>query len=128
MLGGTASSIIGLAYKGNSSFLRHKRHQALHKAVKVMKKKTDLQQNKIHDLEDTVIMYGAYNSDTLKDLRDTVHRMHNISTWKEKIFSGTFNQLVELYMHQVGVHHYAINSMLFLMTVREKYVKCMKGS
>ena len=68
-------------------------------------------------------MYGAYNSDTLKDLIDTVHRMHNISAWKEKTFSGKFNQLVELYMHQGGMHHYAINSMLFLTTVREKICK-----
>ena len=56
-----------------------------------MEKKTDLQQNKIYHLEDTMIMYGAYNSDILKDLTDTVQRMHNISTWKEKTFSGNFN-------------------------------------
>ena len=43
VLGGIASSIIGLAHKGISSFLHHKRHQALHKAVKVMEKKTNLQ-------------------------------------------------------------------------------------
>ena len=30
-----------------------------------------------------MIMYGVYNSDTLKDL-DTVHRMQNFSTWNEK--------------------------------------------
>ena len=42
LLGGIASSIIGLAYKGISSFLHHKRHKALHKAVKVMERKTDL--------------------------------------------------------------------------------------
>ena len=43
VLGGIASSIIGLAYKGISSFLHHKRHQAIQKAMKVMEKKTDLQ-------------------------------------------------------------------------------------
>ena len=42
VLGGIASSIIGLAYEGISSFLHHKRHRALHKAVTVMEKKTDL--------------------------------------------------------------------------------------
>ena len=31
ILGGIASSIIGLAYEGISSFLNHKRHKALHK-------------------------------------------------------------------------------------------------
>ena len=65
VLGGIASSVIGLAYEGILSFLHHKRHKALHKAVIVMEKKTDLQGNQIHHLEDTMIMYGVYNSDTL---------------------------------------------------------------
>ena len=43
VLGGIASCIIGLAYEGISSFLHHKRHMVLNKAVKVMGKKTDLQ-------------------------------------------------------------------------------------
>ena len=42
VLGGITSRIIGLAYKGTSSFLHHKRHKALNKAVKVMKRKTDI--------------------------------------------------------------------------------------
>ena len=75
ILGSIASSVIGLAYEGISSFLHHKRHKALHKAVAVIDKKTNIQCNRIHHLEDTMIMYGAYNSDNLKDLIDTVHRM-----------------------------------------------------
>ena len=43
VLGGIASSIIGLAYEGISSFLHHKRHKALNKAVKVIERKTDSQ-------------------------------------------------------------------------------------
>ena len=54
--------------------------------MKVMEKKTDLQWNKIHHLEDSMIKYGAYNSDTLTDLIDTVHRMHNISSMKKNLF------------------------------------------
>ena len=75
ILGSVASSVIGLAYEGISSFLHHKRRKALHKAVATMNKKTDVQHNRIHHLEDTMIMYGVYNSDTLTDLIDTVHRM-----------------------------------------------------
>ena len=59
LLGGIASTIIGLAYEGISSFLQHKRHKALHKTVTVMERKTDLQHNKIHHLGDTMIMYGV---------------------------------------------------------------------
>ena len=124
VLGGIASSIIGLAYDGISSFLHHKRHKALNKAVKVMERKTDLQHNKIHHLEDTMIMYGVYNSDTMKQLIDTVHRMYNTSTLREKkTFAGKLNQWVELYLHQEGIGHYAINSIPFLTLIREKYVK-----
>ena len=105
VLGGIASSVIGIAYEGISSFLHHKRH----KAVKVMERKTDLQHNKIHHLEDTMIIYGVYNSDTLTDLINTVHRMHNTTMWKERTFAGRLNQWFELYLHQEGMHHYAIN-------------------
>ena len=123
VLGGIASSIIGLAYEGLSSFLHHKRYKAFHKAVAVMEKKTNLQCNRIYHLEDTMIMYGVYNFDTLKDLIDTVHRMKNFTTWNEKTFVGRLHDQMELYSHDEGVHHYAINSVLFLTTVREKYVK-----
>ena len=88
ILGSIASKVIGLAYEGISSFLHHKRHKALHKAVAVMNKKTDIQHNRIHHLEDTMIMYGVYNSDTLTDLIDTIHRMQNFTTWNEKTFAG----------------------------------------
>ena len=68
-------------------------------------------------------MYCVYNSDTLTDLIDTVHRMHNASTWKERTFAGRLNQWFDMYLHQEGMHHYAINSVLYLTSVREKYVK-----
>ena len=91
ILGNVASSVIGLAYKGISSFLHHKRHKALHKAVAVMDKKTNIQRNRIHHLKDTMIMYGFYNHDTLTNLIDTVHRMQNV-------LLGTKRHLQENYM------------------------------
>ena len=44
-----------------------------------------------------MIMYGVYNSDTLKDLIDTVHRMQNFTTWNEKMFAGRLHDWMELY-------------------------------
>ena len=123
LLGSVASSVIGLAYEGISSFLHHKRHKALHKAVAVMDKRTHIQCNRIHHLEDTMIMYGVYNSDTLTDLIDTVHRMQNFTTWNEKMFTGKLHDWMQLYSQDKGICNYAINSVLFLTTVREKYVK-----
>ena len=126
VLGGIASSVIGLAYEGISGFLHHKRHKALHKAVKVMEKKTDIKHNKIHHLEDTMIMYCVYNSGTLTELIDIVYRMQNTTMWKERTFAGRLNQCFEMYLHQEGMHHYAINSVLYLTSVREKYMKMSK--
>ena len=123
ILGSVTSKVIGLAYKGISSFLHHKRHKALHKAVEVMNKKTNIQHNRIHHLEDTMIMYGVYNSDTLTDLTDTVHRMQNFTTWNEKTFAGKLHDWMEIYSQHEGMCNYAINSVLFLTTIREKYVK-----
>ena len=45
ILGSVASKVIGLAYEGISSFLHHKRHKALHKAVVVMNKRYNVQRN-----------------------------------------------------------------------------------
>ena len=123
ILGSVASNVIGLAYEGISSFFHHKRHKALHKAVAVMDKKTNIQCNRIHHMEGTMIMYGVYNSDTLTDLIDTVHRMQNFTTWNEETFAGKLHDWMELYSHEKGVHNYVINSVLFLTMVREKYVK-----
>ena len=70
-----------------------------------------------------MVMYDVYNSDTLEDLIDTVHKLHNRTTWNKKLFSGQINNWYKYYSSFVGIQHYAINSLLFLTTVREKYVK-----
>ena len=43
IFGTIISGFIGLAFEGISSFLHHKRHKALHKAVKTMPISTDAQ-------------------------------------------------------------------------------------
>ena len=91
-----------------------------------MNKKTNVQQNRIHHLEGTMIMYGVYNSDTLMDLIDTVHRMQNFTTWNEKTFTGKLHDWMEIYAQDKDVCNYAINSVLFLTTIREKCVICMR--
>ena len=95
----------------------------MHKAVAVMNKKTNIQCKRIHHLEDTMIMYGVYHSDTLTDLIDTVHRMQNFTTCNEKTFTGKLHNWMEIYSQDEGMCNYAINSVLFLTTVREKNVK-----
>ena len=36
---------------------------------------------------------------------------------------GRLLNWLELYFHEEGMHHYAINFVLYLTTIREKYVK-----
>ena len=122
------TGFIGLAYEGISSVLHHKRQKALQKAVNVIENKVDLQHNKIFHLEDPLVMYCVYNSDTLEDLINTVHKLHNKTTWNEKLFVGQIKDWYYYHLTSRGVNQYAVNSILFLTMVREKYVKCMRGS
>ena len=83
-----------------------------------------MQCSRVYHLEDTMIMYGTYNSDTLMDLIITVHKMHNITTLREQIFAGTMhNWLKEQLMNSNNEYNYATDSMLFLTTIKEKYVR-----
>ena len=49
--------------------------------------------------------------------------MHSKTTWNEKLFPGKLNQWYHWYLSKDEVGHYAINSPLYLRTLREKYVK-----
>ena len=49
--------------------------------------------------------------------------MQNFTTWNEKTFGGKLLDWMEIYSQDEGVCNYAINSVLLLTTVREKYVK-----
>ena len=124
MLGSLASGIIGLAFEGISSFLHHKKHKALTKAVNIMKEKADLQHNRVYHLKDTMIMYGKYNSDTLMDLINTVHHMQNLTSWKEKMFVRKMTEWVKKKLAKSkNEYSYSVDTMLFWTMVREKYVK-----
>ena len=62
------SSFIGLAYEGISSFLQQKCKNALHKAVNTLNNQANVQYNKLMRLDDTMLMYGIYNTETLEKL------------------------------------------------------------
>ena len=88
-----------------------------------MERKADIQHNKIMHLEDSMVMYGIYGAETLEKLIDTIHHIHNIITPNEKLFAGELASAYSWYVHKQGIQHYAINSLLLLRTVREKYIK-----
>ena len=70
-----------------------------------------------------MVMYGIYNSDAWEQLINTVHKMHNKTTWNEKLFASKLNYWYHWYLSKDGVGHYAIHYLLFLTMTREKYVK-----
>ena len=117
------TGFIGLVYEGISNYLHNKRQKALHKAFVAMENKVNLQCNKIIHLENSVVMYSIYNSETLEKLTDTVHKMHNTTTWNKQLFASKLDSWYNYYLSNNGIGHYATNSLLYLRTLREKSVK-----
>ena len=117
-------SFIGLAYEGISSFLQNKRNKALHKAITAMDDKADIRCNRLIHLDNSMLMYNVYNAETLKKLIKTVHNIQNTTTSQERLLAGQPNPSVfkTLYVHSLGVHHYSINTLLYLRTIQDKYI------
>ena len=123
------SSFIGLAYEGISSFLQNKRNKALHQAINAMDTKADIQWNKLMHLENSMLMYGVYNAETLEKLIKTMHKtIHNTTTSHERLFMGQHSPSVfkTFYAHFLGLHHYFINLLLCLRTIQDKYTSLYK--
>ena len=92
--------------------------------MKQINERENIEHNKIYHLEDTMIMYGKYNSDTLTSLIDMVHIMHNLTSLKERLFVGRVNEWLKQQLTQYNDEHsYSITALLFLRTINEKYVR-----
>ena len=118
------SSLIGLAYECISSFLHQRQNKALHKAVRAMDEKATIQDNKLMQSENSMLMYGIYNEETLEKLINTVHNIHNTISSHERLLAGQHNSLTlkSFYAHYLGLHHYSINSLLYWRTIQDKYI------
>ena len=88
-----------------------------------MSKRINIERNRVFHLEDSMIMYGVYNVDTLEKLIQMVHKMNNRSVWYEKLYMGHVNKWFEMYSASQGANYYAIHSLLYLRTIQEKYIK-----
>ena len=49
--------------------------------------------------------------------------MHNKTTCNENLFASRLNHWNQWYLSEEGAVHYAINSILYITTLREKYIK-----
>ena len=65
-------------------------------------------------LENSMLMYGVYNAETLEKLINTVHNIHNTTSLHERLFAGQQSSLTlrSLYANSLGLHHCSINSLL----------------
>ena len=89
-----------------------------------MDSKADIQCNKLMQLEDSMLMYGVYNVKTLEKLVTTVHNIHNTTSSHERLFAGQHSPSIYrvLYAHSLVLHHYSINSLLYLRTIHDKHI------
>ena len=89
-----------------------------------MNNEAEFQCNKLLKLDNTMLLYGLYNAETLEKLINTVKELHNINSLHEKLFAGEHNPSLFriLYMNALGVQQYAFNSLLFLRIVQDKYI------
>ena len=89
-----------------------------------MDDKANIQHNKLMKLDNSMLMYGIYNAETLEKLIKTVHRIHNTTSFHEKLFAGEHSPSTfrTLYAHSLGLQHYSTNSFLYLRIIQDKYV------
>ena len=77
-------------------------------------------------LENSLVMHGIYNAETLEKLVKTVHAIHSRQSLIECLFAGQTVAAYEAYsqMHGAcGIQQYAINSLLYLYTIKDKYIQ-----
>ena len=88
-----------------------------------MNNQASIQHNKLMKLDNTMLMCRIYNAETLEKLTNTVQEIHNVTSSHEKLFAGEHNPslLRLLYMDALGIQQYAINSLLFLRVIQDKY-------
>ena len=97
---------------------------ALHKAVNAVNNQASIQCNKLMRLDNTVLMYGIYNADTLEKLINTVHEIHNTTSSHETYLQEnmTIPLFRILYTDALGIQQYATNSLLYLRIIQDKYI------
>ena len=97
---------------------------ALQKGVNAMGNEASIQHSKLMKLDDTMLMYGIYNVETLEKLINTVPEIHNVTSSHEKLFAGEHNLTLfrMLYMDALGTQQYATNSLLCLRIIQDKYL------
>ena len=122
------SGFTGLVYEGISSFLQRKCEDALQKAMIAMNNEVNFQCNRLLKLDNTMLMYGIYNAETLEKLINTAQDLHNVTSSHKRLFAGEHNPALFrlLYRNALGIQQYAFNSLLSMRVVQGKYISLYK--
>ena len=75
-------------------------------------------------LENSMLMYGIYNVETLENSINIVYNIHNTTSSHKRLFTGQQSSLMlrSLYANSLGLHHYLKHLLLYLRTVQDKYI------
>ena len=89
-----------------------------------MNDRANIQNNKLMQLDNSMLMYGVDNAEMLEKLINTVHDIHNTTYSHERLFAGEHSPSTfrTLYAHSLGLHHYSINSLLYFRIIQDKYI------
>ena len=73
-----------------------------------MDSKTTIQCNKLIQLENAMLMYSIYNAETLENLINTVHHIHNTTSSHKILLAGQQSSLTvrSLYANTLGLQYY----------------------
>ena len=87
-----------------------------------MDSKTTIQCNKLMQLENSMLMYGVFNTELLEKFISNVHHIHNTTSLHERLFAEQQSSLTlrSLYANALGLQHHFIDSLLYLRTVQDK--------
>ena len=93
-----------------------------------MNDEVNFQCNKLLKLDNTMLMYGIYNAETLEKLINTVQDIHNVTSSHKRLFAEEHNPALFRLLHTnaLGIQQYAFNSLLFLRVVQDKYISLYK--
>ena len=93
-----------------------------------MDNKTTIHHNKLIQLENSMLMHGVYNAETLDKLINMVHHIHNTTSSHVRLFARQQSSLTlrPLYANALCLQQYSINSLLYLQTVEDKYIALYK--
>ena len=62
--------------------------ECLTEACNALSNQANIQHNKLMKLDNTMLIYGIYNAETLEKLINTVHEIHNVTSSHENYLQG----------------------------------------